>query len=163
MERSESIVDLVAQYLTEDEVSFLIRDDAPVIETRFTGESGQFLLTIYASDEPITILNLVVVLPTIIPPDERVRGAEAVTRANHSLRIGRFDLDFTDGELVFRAGLVIAESDVTPEQFRFLWIASCWTVDRYWSGFLRLLYGDDLSPAEAIAEVEMRVHESREQ
>ena len=91
----------------------------------------------------------------IVPEDRRREFAEAVVRANYTLMLGRFDLDLRDGEMEFHNCMPVAGGEITTEQFGDLLYSSIVTADRYARAFYRLLYGDDLSPAEVIAEVEM--------
>ena len=95
------------------------------------------------------------VSPVVVPETRRVEMAETVTRANYGLLLGGFQLDMSDGELVFHASMPVPDGAVTCEQFHQLFDASAWSVSTYARAFNRLLYGDDLSPAEVIAEVEM--------
>ena len=76
-------------------------------------------------------------------------------RANYGLAVGAFDLDMADGELSFRLGFPVADAILTSDQFRHAVVAALWTCDMYVRAFKRFLYGDDLSPVEVIAEVEM--------
>ena len=81
--------------------------------------------------------------------------AETIARANHRVLLGHFALDMSDGELSFRANLLVVDGLPTHDQVGHLLAGSCWAVDRYHRAGIRLVYCDDLSPAEVIAEVEM--------
>ena len=108
-----------------------------------------------SGETPNTTLVLIVRNALIVPEDQRVRMAELITRANFGFYIGSFDLDFSDGELVFRASMPAPDGCFTQEQCRSLIYTAMSTMDRYNHAFHRLIYGDDISPAEAVAEVEM--------
>ena len=94
-------------------------------------------------------------MPVVIPEARRPVVAELIARINYGLMLGGFALDLSDGDLHFRVTMPLADAELTQEQFAHLLGASLWSADRYQKAFCRLLYGDDLSPAEAVAEVEM--------
>ena len=131
-----------------------LRNDGPAIETGYRSSSGVFSIWIGAQDEP-ALLRVVVRIPVVVPEPRRVEMAETVARANYGLLLGGFQLDMSDGELLFQASMPVADAAVTCDQVRHLLDASVWSVSTYFRAFNRLLYGDDLSPAEVIAEVEM--------
>jgi hypothetical protein len=91
----------------------------------------------------------------IAPSSSNSRPCSVIARINYGLMIGGFALSLSDGNLHFRVALLLADAELTQEQFDRLIGASLWTVQRYHKAVCRLLYGDDLSPAEAVAEVEM--------
>jgi hypothetical protein len=104
--------------------------------------------------DPLLVL-IAVRIPTVVPDERRSQAAETVVRANYGLLVGCFDLDMRDGTLGFRASLPVVDAVVTQEQFDATWRTALSTTDKYHRAFCRLLYGDDLSPAEVVAEVEM--------
>lgn len=154
MERARDIVSQVCGFFDADQVMYRLRDDGVAVDAVFTGQTAPLSMTVAARDEP-PMLGVFVVVPVIVPEDRRVQVAEVVARANHGLLVGSFDLDMADGRLAFRAAVPMAGATIAPEQFRDLMRTALWTADRYHRAFCRLLFGDDLSPAEVIAEVEM--------
>ncbi len=154
MDGIESTIDRVCRFLDADEFAYRLREDNNGIDTGFRGRSGTFSVLISAREQPAT-LGIFVRIPLVVPEARRPQMAETVVRANYGLSLGSFDLDMSDGALGFRCTMPIGGAAITHEQFRDLLGASLWTVDRYHRAFCRLLFGDDLSPAEVIAEVEM--------
>ena len=152
MEEAREILDQVCGFLDADELGYSVREDAPVIDTAYRGDSAYFKVVIFVRGD---VLAGYVRSLLIVPEDRRKEVAEAITRANTSVLIGGFKLDLSDGDLGFGVSMPIADSTLTHEQFRELLGSAFCAVDRYHRAFCRLLYGDDLSPAEVIAEVEM--------
>lgn len=144
----------VSNFLNSDGFAHRLREDQSAIDTGFRGHTGSFPILIAVRDNP-AILGVSVRIPLIVPEKHRLAMAETIARANWGLSIGSFDLDMSDGNVGFRATMPIADAEISHEQVRDLLGAALWTVDRYHRAFGRLLFGDDLSPAEVIAEVEM--------
>jgi hypothetical protein len=155
MEKAEALLELISQWLDEGGITYTIRDDEPVIDAFCAGESCRHHVVIHTRDHPTTLLDVVVLAPEIVSEEQRTQMAEAITRANHRLPLGCFELDMSDGGMSFRANIPVADAVLTREQFLHLLLGALCITDTYHRAFNRLLYGDDLSPVEAIAEVEM--------
>ena len=154
MDQASMTMGLVCGYLDAQEWSYRLREDKPALETGVSGETCVFSICITVVGDPAN-LGVLIYLPMIVPEARRLEMAEAITRANYDLLNGCFELDFSDGELRYRASMPLADGTVTEEQFRELLFYAIAMADQYARAFNRLLYGDDLSPAEVIAEVEM--------
>lgn len=147
-------LDLLCRYLEEDGFVATLREDGLAVESGFRGQTGGFRLVLFVRQEP-AMIGVVVRIPEVAPEAKRPEMAEAIARANYGLAIGCFELDMSDGEIDFRAAIPGPGDRLTREQFRALVGSAMWTCDRYHRAFCRLIYGEDLSPAEVIAEVEM--------
>lgn len=147
-------LDQLCKVLEDDGFGYNVREDGPAIETGFRARTGAFRLVIFLREDP-PLLGAIVRIPEVVPEAKRPAVAEALARANFGLSLGCFELDMSSGEMDFRVSMPTACGDVSREQFRSLLGAAMWTTDRYHRAVCRLLYGDDLSPAEVIAEVEM--------
>lgn len=131
-----------------------MHEDERVIEIDFRDDTGVFRAFVRVRQLP-AIAGVFVRMPLIVPEGRRREAAETIVRVNFALLLGRFDLDFSNGELAFYASLPLADTGLTEDQLDALLEASMWAATRYLRAFNRLLYADDLSPAEVIAEVEM--------
>lgn len=154
MDGAELTLDQLCRYLEEDGFGHSVREDGTAIETGFRARTGAFRLVIFLRQEP-ALLGVMARIPEVVPEPKRPQVAEAIVRANYGLSLGCFELDMSDGELDFRASIPTYGGGLTHEQFRALLGAVMWTTDRYHRAFCRLIYADDLSPAEVVAEVEM--------
>jgi hypothetical protein len=154
MDGAELTLDQLCRYLEEDGFGHNVHEDGAAIETGFRARTGTFRLMIFLRHEP-ALLGVIVRIPETVPEPKRPEVAEAIARANYGLSLGCFELDMSDGELDFRVSMPIGGASLAHEQFRSLLGAAMWTTDRYHRAFCRLIYADDLSPAEVIAEVEM--------
>lgn len=154
MDQASMTMELVCGYLDAQDWSYRVRADKPSLETGVAGETCVFSISVTVVGDPAN-LGVLVHLPMLVPEARRVELAEAITRANYDLLNGCFEMDFSDGELRYRASMPIVDGFVTEKQFRELLYYAITMADRYARAFNRLLYGDDLTPAEVIAEVEM--------
>jgi hypothetical protein len=93
------------------------------------------------------------VAPVKVPEEVRMAVAEYLTRANYGLRIGNFELDYSDGEVRYKSSLDFEGQSLTPDLIRNAIYPAVHTLDRYLSGLLRVSFGG-ATPHEAIEEVE---------
>ena len=80
--------------------------------------------------------------------------AEYITRINYTLKRGRFDMDYSDGEVRFHHGMsmigVLANPDVLLSE---LMVLGGTVMSRYAEGFAKIIYGS-LDPKMAYEEME---------
>jgi hypothetical protein len=84
---------------------------APVLLSELSGPEGSWDFYAQAVEEKDLVL-LYSIAPQRVPADRRLEVSEFLTRANHGLADGNFELDFDDGEVRFKSVLhVPAELD----------------------------------------------------
>lgn len=88
-----------------------------------------------------------------VPEEVRSAVAEFITRANYGLRIGNFELDFSDGEVRYKSGLDFENETLTPNLIRYAIYPAVQTLDHYMPGLMKVAFGG-VAPVEAIAEIE---------
>lgn len=96
--------------------------------------------------------------PVVVPVGARMAVAETVVRANYGLRLGKFELDFSDGELRFQIGQVLTNGHLEGEIINRVFDMAITVLDMYMPAFLSVIYGNDL-PADAVAHVEQGLPE----
>jgi hypothetical protein len=94
-----------------------------------------------------------VVAPIKVPEAERPDVAEFITRANYGMRIGNFELDFSDGEVRYKSSLDFEGTELSPALIQHAIYPAVQTMDRYLPGLMSIIYGEG-TPAEAIDEIE---------
>lgn len=152
MEKAKYILDQFCGYLEKDDVGYGLHEQEPVLRTGIEGETGYYRITVFVHNDVLAIATW---LPVIVPVELRKTMAEAVNRANDGLLMGSFRLNMSNGHIVYQATMPIGDGELGHDQYRTLMGASIATPERYMRAFYRLVYGDDLSPAEVIAEVEL--------
>ena len=153
MREPRIIIQQITAFFEARQAGYRLSADETAIEAWFTYPAARFLVTISVRDT--ATLCVVTQMPVVVPEDRRPAVAELIARINYGLLLGGFALDLSDGELHFRVTMPLADAELTQDQFDRLMGASLWSAQRYHKAVCRLLYGDDLSPAEAVAEVEM--------
>ena len=93
------------------------------------------------------------VAPVKVPEVVRSAIAEFLTRANYGLRIGNFELDYSDGEVRYKSSIDFEGQNLTSDLIRNAIYPAVHTMDRYLPGLLRVSFGG-ATPHEAIEEVE---------
>lgn len=91
--------------------------------------------------------------PLRAPEGSRLGIAEAVVRANYRLGIGKFELDYDDGEMRFQLSQVLSDDAVGKEVIDRMMATAIYMLDMYLPAFLSVIYGNEL-PKDAIRCVE---------
>lgn len=142
----------LGQFLTEDEWHPQRLDDKTMYRMGFSGKNGD--TTCYAQVRvELEQFLFYVIAPTKVPEGERVAAAEFITRANYGLRIGNFELDFSDGEVRYKSSIDFEGEPLTPGLIKHAIYPAVQTMDRYLPGLMSVTYGSK-SPSQAISEIE---------
>lgn len=104
-------------------------------------------------DEQQEVFQIYAMVPLTVPEASRPAIAEATTRANYGMRIGKFEMDYSDGDLRFHvANAYVGSQD--PAMVRRLLFTAVHFADAYFPAFAAIVY----AKAEAKAEID-RVEE----
>ena len=118
----------------------------------FSGANGQ--VACYAQIRvDLEQLLFYVMCPVKVAEDRRSAMAEFIARANYGMRIGNFELDFSDGEVRYKSSFDFEDVVLQPEMIRNAIYPAVQTMDRYLPGLMGVIYGNK-TPSEAIAEIE---------
>jgi hypothetical protein len=143
---------VIEKFFTDDEWYFMPMGDKLMLQMAYQGKNGKW--TCYAQvNEDQQIFFFYSVCPINVPEEKRKEMAELLTRANYGLKVGNFELDFSDGEVRYKTSVDVEDTDLTPALVHNLVYANVWTMDRYLPGILLTAYGS-VSPEEAIKKIE---------
>jgi hypothetical protein len=146
------IFDAVLKFFSDDEWYFMQLDNQPILQVSYQGKNGKW--TCYAqTNEEQFLFFFYSVCPINIPEEKRLAVAEFVTRANYGLKLGNFEMDYSDGEVRYKTSLDVENDRLSPALISNLVYANIWTMDRYLPGLLSVVYGD-VAPAESIEKLE---------
>ena len=144
--------ELLTTYLDDDEWFPRRIDGKYAYSMSYSGKNGD--LRCYAIVRvDLEEFLFYAVAPIKVPEDVRLAVSEFLTRANYGLRIGNFELDYSDGEVRYKSSLDFEGESLTPELIRNAIYPAVHTMDRYLTGLLRVSFGG-ATPLEAIEEVE---------
>lgn len=129
-------------------------EDEPVFRASFTGKNATY--PCYAQIMPaLDQFLFYAILPVMVPENLLPAAAEFITRANYGMRIGNFELDYSDGEVRYKSSLDFEGQELTPSLIRGAIYPAVLTLDHYLPGLLSVIYGGR-TPFEAIEDVERR-------
>ena len=143
---------IIEKFFTDDEWYFIQLGNQPILQMTFQGKNGKW--TCYAQiHEEQPIFFFFSICPVNVPEDKRQKMAEFLTRADYGLKVGNFEMDFSDGEIRYKTSLNVENDQLSSPIIRNLVYANLWTMDRYLAGILSVIYGD-IDPMEAIKKSE---------
>ena len=146
-----TILEQAAMLFSNDGWPIQIASD-DVLQTAYKGDSGQWMCHTYCwNDEGM--IAFYSVCPISIPDSLRIQLSEFLTRANHNLVLGNFEMDFGSGEVRFKTSLGLGGVDLTEDLWRHLVLSNISIMDRYLPGILAVVSGGK-TPAQAIAHLE---------
>jgi hypothetical protein len=119
----------------------------PIVHARFKGQNGTFRC-IAAVDESDELLQVVSFVPMTVPRNKRSAAAEFCTRLSYGMKIGRFELNYEDGEFSFHTCSYYPEGELKDELIVRVVGTNTVIVDQHFPVLIRVIYGD-LNPAEA--------------
>ena len=143
---------VVRQFFVEDDWNFDRMGNDEVLTLGFSGRNGSWRCAAIVDQEQEQIV-FYSTLDTNVPPDRRSTAAEFLTRANYGLRIGNFEMDWSDGEVRFKTSLDVEGGTLTTAMVRSLVYANCVLTDQYLTGLMKVIYGG-ATPEAAIHEIE---------
>jgi hypothetical protein len=144
--------DLLSSFLDEDEWFPRRIEGKYAYSMSYSGKNGD--LRCYAVVRvDLEEFLFYAVAPVKVPEEVRQAVSEYLTRANYGLRIGNFELDYSDGEVRYKSSLDFEGQNLTEELIRNAIYPAVHTMDRYLTGLLRVSFGG-ATPHEAIEEVE---------
>lgn len=118
----------------------------------YAGDNGEFrCLALIRTD--LEQLLFYAVAPVRVVAESRLVVAEYITRANYGLRIGNFELDFSDGEVRYKSSIDFEGEQLTGNLIRNTIYPAVELLDTYLSGLMKVAFGG-VEPALAIAEIE---------
>jgi hypothetical protein len=84
----------------------------PILQMTFQGKNGKW--TCYAQvHEEQPIFFFFSVCPVNVPEDKRLSMADFLTRANYGLKVGNFEMDFSDGEIRYKTSINVENDQLT--------------------------------------------------
>ncbi len=142
----------VKDHLNQNEWKFEPLDDVKIIRTGFSGDHANLKFSIII-DEDDDLIQCITTYQTKVPPLFRGLVAELVCRANYGMKIGKFELDFSDGDLRFQTASAFLTGVLPDEVICRVLGTNLVIADKYYPAFMKVLFGG-YTPEDAIDEVE---------
>jgi hypothetical protein len=147
-----SLFETVRKFFQDNEWYFLQLDSRPMLQMSHNGQSGKWLCYASVMEEQF-LFFFYSVCPINIPEEKRSVISEYITRANYGLKIGNFELDYSDGEVRYKTSIDVENHQISPALMSNLVQANLWTMDRYLPGIFLVVYGE-VQPADAVYRIE---------
>ena len=148
----ETMFDLVKQFFEDDDWHYDEIPDRQVLAVGYAGVNGSF--TCFAQvREGLDQFLFYCLLPTKVPADKRDDVGRFVNLANYGMRIGNFELDYSDGEVRYKTSIDFEDERASHALLRNAVYAAVLTLDRYQPGIMQVVYGN-VDPDEAVERIE---------
>lgn len=118
----------------------------------FRGRNGEYRVVARVRGD-FDQLAIYVIAPIAVAEEHRQAVCEFVTRANYGMRIGNFELDFSDGEVRYKATVDFEGVGLAPIMVRNAIYPAAQTMDRYFPGLIAVVAGAR-TPLEAVQMIE---------
>ena len=139
------LFDVVLAFFADDGWDVRPAEGATRLDTRFSGEHGEFACSAATEEEDhIFIFHVLAELRA-----DKAALIELVTRLNCGLYLGGFELDLRSDELRFKTSLDVTDDRLSPALVRNAVYAACMTMDRHWPAFTQLAAGATVEHALA--------------
>jgi hypothetical protein len=142
----------LCEHLTSQNIGFWSHSEDLSICTDFRGEVGTY--RVFARVDPDSSLFQVFGhSPVRVPQGARPAIAETVMRVNCGLKVGKFEMDFDEGDLRFQAAQILLEDDLEEATIQRLIGTTISMLDIYLPAVLSVIYGNEL-PKDAVIHAE---------
>ncbi|MEE3718571.1 YbjN domain-containing protein [Tumidithrix elongata RA019] len=152
---SSQLFEILVEFFQQDNWDFAQTEGETVLRTMFQGENGQWSCYAWVLEERKR-MAFYSICPVNVPEERKQYLAELITRCNYCLLMGNFEMDFLDGEIRFKTSIDVNGDRLTFALLRQLIYTNVLTMDRYLPAIMAVIYGD-VSPQQAIAEIEQRI------
>lgn len=142
----------LGQFLKDDNWYPQQLDEKTIYRVFFAGDNGE--LRCYAQIRiDLEQFIFYVIAPIKTPEEARNTVGEYINHANYGLRIGNFEIDYSDGEVRYKSSLDFEHATLTSALIKNAIYPAVHTMDRYLPGMLSVIYGNK-TPQEAINDIE---------
>jgi hypothetical protein len=126
--------------------------ESNLFRVTYAGKNGKFVCFAQLRFDKSQLL-FYVMSPINCPMLKSPNLAEYLTRANWGLRIGNFEMDYSDGQIRYKTSIDYDGFELNDHMIRNLLYPAIQTADRYLPGIMHVIFGNK-TPEEAIIEIE---------
>ena len=136
------------QHLDSQNIDYWARSEDRSICTDLRGEVGRY--RVYAVvDVDDSLFQVFGYSPVCVPKGSRPAIAEMLARANCGLKVGKFEMDYDEGELRFQAAQILPDDNLEDETIQRLIGTTMAMLNTYLPAVLSVIYGNEL-PKDAV-------------
>jgi hypothetical protein len=149
--RKPLIADVV-EFFQQENWNFLQVEGETTLSLQFQGDNGQWLCQVKVREAEKQFV-FYSICPINASQEKRLAVTEFLIRANYNLSIGKFELDFTDGEIRCKTSVDLEERQLDSPLLKRLVYINLALMDSYLPGIESVIY-KDVSAVDAIAQIE---------
>jgi hypothetical protein len=136
------------QHLDDREIRYQSDSESRCVYVHLRGEVGSYRVVAWV-DEDDELFQVFGYVPIRAPAGSRPAIAETITRANYGLKVGKFEMDYSDGDLRYQAANSLIDGHLDDETIRRFIGVTMSVLDRYLPALMSVIYGNEL-PEDAI-------------
>jgi hypothetical protein len=149
---TQTIFQAIVNFFKEDNWLFVQIKGQSALRLAFEGKNGKCDCYAQARETQQQFI-FYSVCPVKVPKLKREAIGEFINRANYSMIIGNFELNFADGEIRYKTSIDVEGDRLTSALIKRLVYANVMMMDEYLPGIMSVI-DRDVSPVEAIAQIE---------
>lgn len=139
------------RFFVDEQWKFVALEGQSALRLGCTGENGEWTCYAQVREAPGRFI-FYSVLGSRAPEARRAVVAELLTRVNHGMILGNFELDYTDGEIRYKTSAYLEDIQPSKDLFHTLVYTNLLVMDKYLPGIMSVIYAG-MTPEQAIAHV----------
>ena len=147
-----AVYDAMVRFFREDDWKFEQVEGKPILRMGFAGDNGKWTCMARAIED-VQQFIFYSIAPATVPEDKRREMAEFITRANYGMRIGNFEMAFSDGELRYKSSIDVEDDRLSAPLVKHMVYPNVLMMDKYLPGIMGILYGNKTA-RQAVEEIE---------
>jgi hypothetical protein len=135
------LLDAMLTFLREEEWMYKLTDTVPItLQMHFEGNNAVWncYARVFPDERELVFYS---VFPIEVPQAYRLLMMEGITRVNFGITQGNFEMDLSDGEILFKTSIAVMGEKLTPQLVRNLVYANLGAMDQYFPALTQVLYG----------------------
>ena len=142
----------VVEFFQQENWDFFKVKGEPTLVLHFQGDNGRWFCyaKVKEADKQFIFYSICTINAS---QEKRLAVAEFLIRANYDLNIGKFELDFTEGEIRCKTSIDLEERQLDLAQLKRLVHINLALMDSYLPGIESVIY-KEVSAVDAIAQIE---------
>ncbi len=144
------ILETVVEYFDTGGLHYELVPGADVLRSGFSGDNGNYPLQILVSEED-QLLILTMSAEARIPENRRATVCEFLTRLNWEGSLGSFQMDLSDGEVIYHNAIDIEDGCLSTTMVENMIADALRAVDTNFPGLMAVTFAGIL-PADAVVD-----------
>ncbi len=149
---SRPMLEKVVEFFQQENWDFLQIEGESSLALQFLGNNGSWLCLAKVREAQKQFI-FYSICPVNAPEEKRLVVAEFLIRANYDLSIGKFELDFANGEILCKTSVDLEERQLDSPLLRRLIYINLALMDSYLLGIESVIYRD-VAVVDAIIQIE---------